>query len=149
MWVPLERVDGSIHVIMDDPHNILKRDTIENILKTKAVKYDVALPEDIIKFINLFYSTNEEDQSISDILGRLVSDEEVEEDEGEVISESDSVIMQIVIRSLTTHMQGAHLTFTSNQILRRKTWKSVTELTGNACFIRPFRTITGPLSFHE
>jgi len=96
MWVPLQRVEGSIHVIMDDPHNILKRDTIESILKTKAVKYDVALPEDIIKFINLFYSTSEEDQSISDILGRLVSDEEYEEDEGEVISESDSVIMQIV-----------------------------------------------------
>ena len=96
MWVPLERVDGNIHVIMDDPYNILKRDTIESILKTKAVKYDVALPEDIIKFINLFYSTNEEDQSISEILGRLVSDEEADEDDSEVITESDSVIMQIV-----------------------------------------------------
>ena len=99
MWVPLQRVDGgSIHVIMDDPYNILKRDTIESILKTKKVKYDVALPEDIIKFINLFYSTNEDDQSISEILGRLVSDEEAEyeDDESEVITESDSVIMQIV-----------------------------------------------------
>ena len=99
MWVPLQRVDGgSIHVIMDDPYNILKRDTIESILKTKKVKYDVALPEDIIKFINLFYSTNEDDQSISEILGRLGSDEEAEDedDESEVISESDSVIMQIV-----------------------------------------------------
>ncbi|MGZ6249634.1 MAG: ATPase, T2SS/T4P/T4SS family, partial [Syntrophales bacterium] len=96
MWVPLERVDGNIHVIMDDPYNILKRDTIESILKTKAVKYDVGLPEDIIKYINLFYSTNEDDQSITDILGRLVSDEEADEDEGEVITESDSVIMQIV-----------------------------------------------------
>ena len=99
MWVPLQRVDGgSIHVIMDDPYNILKRDTIESILKTKKVKYDVALPEDIIKFINLFYSTNEDDASISEILGRLSSDEEAEDedDESEVISESDSVIMQIV-----------------------------------------------------
>ncbi len=99
MWVPLQRVDGSIHVIMDDPYNILKRDTIESILKTKAVKYDVALPEDIIKYINLFYSTNEDNQSMTEILGRLVSDEEAEEDEGdegEVVTESDSVIMQIV-----------------------------------------------------
>ena len=96
MWVPLQRVDGSIHVIMDDPYNILKRDTIESILKTKAVRYDVALPDDIIKYINLFYSTNEDDQSITEILGRHVSDEEAEEDEGEVITESDSVIMQIV-----------------------------------------------------
>jgi type II secretory ATPase GspE/PulE/Tfp pilus assembly ATPase PilB-like protein/putative methionine-R-sulfoxide reductase with GAF domain len=96
MWVPLQRVDGSIHVIMDDPYNILKRDTIESILKTKAVKYDVALSEDIIKYINLFYSTSEDDQSITEILGRLVSDDEAEEDEGEVVTESDSVIMQIV-----------------------------------------------------
>jgi len=96
MWVPLESVDGRIHIIMDDPHNILKRDTIESILKTKAVKYDVALPEDIIKFINLFYSTNEDIQSMTDILGALVSDEEAEEDEGEVVTETDSVIMQIV-----------------------------------------------------
>jgi type II secretory ATPase GspE/PulE/Tfp pilus assembly ATPase PilB-like protein/GAF domain-containing protein len=99
MWVPLQRVDGSIHVIMDDPYNILKRDTIESILKTKAVKYDVALPEDIIKYINLFYSTNEDAQSMTEILGRLVSDEEAEEDEwdeDEVVTESDSVIMQIV-----------------------------------------------------
>jgi type II secretory ATPase GspE/PulE/Tfp pilus assembly ATPase PilB-like protein len=96
MWVPLQRVDGSIHVIMDDPYNILKRDTIESILKTKAVRYDVALPDDIVKYINLFYSTSEDDQSISDILGRLVSDDEADEDEGEVVTESDSVIMQIV-----------------------------------------------------
>lgn len=96
MWVPLETVDGRIHVIMDDPKNILKRDTIESILKTKAVKYDVAFPEDIIKFINLFYSATEDVQSITDILGGLVSDEEAEEDEGEVVTESDSIIMQIV-----------------------------------------------------
>ncbi|HET6459194.1 MAG TPA: GspE/PulE family protein [Syntrophales bacterium] len=96
MWVPFETVDGRIHVIMDDPKNILKRDTIESILKTKAVKYDVAFPEDIIKFINLFYSATEDVQSITDILGGLVSDEEAEEDEGEVVTESDSIIMQIV-----------------------------------------------------
>jgi len=34
----------------------LKRDTIENLLKTKKVKYDVALPEDILKYINLFFT---------------------------------------------------------------------------------------------
>ena len=34
---------------------LLKRDTIESLLKTKKIKYDVALEEDIIKYINLFY----------------------------------------------------------------------------------------------
>jgi type II secretory ATPase GspE/PulE/Tfp pilus assembly ATPase PilB-like protein/GAF domain-containing protein len=97
MWVPLEKVDGHIHVIMDDPNNILKRDTIESILKTKAVKYDVALTEDIVKYINMFFAAHDEDHSINDILGKLDSEEAIDEEEdGEVITESDSVIMQIV-----------------------------------------------------
>ncbi|HVO68093.1 MAG TPA: GspE/PulE family protein [Syntrophales bacterium] len=97
LWVPIGRVEGNIHVIMDDPNNILKRDTIENILKTKAVKYDVALNEVIIKYINLFFASPGDEHSISDILGRLEAEDEAEEEEnGEVISESDSVIMQIV-----------------------------------------------------
>ncbi len=44
LWVPLEKKDGIIHIIVDDPNNILKRDMIENLLKTKAVRYDVSLP---------------------------------------------------------------------------------------------------------
>jgi type II secretory ATPase GspE/PulE/Tfp pilus assembly ATPase PilB-like protein len=97
LWVPLEKKDGNIHVIVDDPNNILKRDTIESILKTKAVKYDVALTEDILKYINLFFASHEDESSINDLLGKLDSDEEVEDEEGEdVITESDSVIMQLV-----------------------------------------------------
>jgi type II secretory ATPase GspE/PulE/Tfp pilus assembly ATPase PilB-like protein/GAF domain-containing protein len=97
MWVPLEKVDGSVHVIMEDPNNILKRDTIESILKTKAVKYDVALTEDIIKYINLFFSSPEDEHSLNDIIGKIDHDEEVDiEEDGEVVTESDSIIMQIV-----------------------------------------------------
>jgi len=97
MWVPLEKMDGNVHVIMEDPNNILKRDTIESILKTKAVKYDVALTEDIIKYINLFFSSHEEEHSLNDILGKIDHDEEDDiEEDGEVVTESDSVIMQIV-----------------------------------------------------
>jgi type II secretory ATPase GspE/PulE/Tfp pilus assembly ATPase PilB-like protein/GAF domain-containing protein len=97
LWVPLEKKDGYIQVIVDDPNNILKRDTIESILKTKAVKYDVALTEDILKYINLFFSSHDDESSISDILGKLDSEEETEEEEGDdAITESDSVIMQLV-----------------------------------------------------
>ncbi|MCX5853896.1 MAG: GspE/PulE family protein [Deltaproteobacteria bacterium] len=97
LWVPLEKKDGNIHIIVDDPNNILKRDTIESILKTKAVKYDVALTEDILKYINLFFASHEDESSINDLLGKLDSDEEAEDEEGEdVVTESDSVIMQLV-----------------------------------------------------
>jgi len=98
IWVPLEKIDNNIHVIVDDPNNILKRDAIENLLKTKKVKYDVALPEDILKYINLFFQTGDLESSFTDLLGKLDDEERTVEDEetGDVITESDSVIMQLV-----------------------------------------------------
>ncbi len=96
LWVPLERVEGNIRVIVDDPNNILKRDTIESLLKTKAVKYDVAFTDDIIRYINYFYQSPEDESTFTDLLGRLDKEEDVEADEGDVITESDSVIMQLV-----------------------------------------------------
>jgi len=98
LWVPLEKKEGNIHVIIDDPNNILKRDTIESLLKTKQVKYDVALPEDIIKFINLFYHSPEDEHSFTELLGRMEDEDVAVEDEesGELVTESDSVIMQLV-----------------------------------------------------
>ena len=99
LWVPIEKVNGTIHVLVDDPNNILKRDMIESLLKTKNIKYDVAFSEDIVKFINYFYQSPEDETSISDILGKLDADSEngeEEEESGEVVTESDSVIMQLV-----------------------------------------------------
>ncbi len=96
LWVPIERVDGNVRIIVDDPNNILKKDTIESLLKTKAVRYDVAMPDDIIRYINYFYQTPEDESTLTDLLGKLDTTEEVEEEEGDVVSESDSVIMQLV-----------------------------------------------------
>ncbi len=98
LWVPLGKIDGKIQIIVDDPNNILKRDMIESLLKTKAVKYDVSLAEDIIKYINLFYQASSDDSSINDILGKLENTEVYNEDDddSDSITESDSVIMQVV-----------------------------------------------------
>ncbi len=98
LWIPLEKVDGKIRVLVDNPGDILKRDMIESLLKTKKVIYDVALKEDILKFISAMYQqSGANEQSIGDLLGRL-DDEEVveEEEEGELVSETDSVITQLV-----------------------------------------------------
>ncbi len=97
LWVPLEKKNGKIKVIIDDPNNVLKQDMIENLLRTRAVEYDVALYDDILKFINHFYQAGDNVDSISDIIGKLDTEEEFEEEENE-ITESDSVIMQLVNR---------------------------------------------------
>ena len=102
VWVPLDRVDGRIRVLVDDPTNIIKRDTIEGLLKTKAVKYDISFADDILRYIDRFYSSPQDNTSIDDILGKLDQDAEViEEENGEIITESHSVIMQLVNKIIT------------------------------------------------
>ncbi len=98
LWVPLEKNEGYIHVIVDDPNNILKRDAIENLLKTKKVKYDVALPDDILKFINLFFHSSDDEHSFTELLGKLDDEDRGFDDEegSDLVTESDSVIMQLV-----------------------------------------------------
>jgi len=97
MWVPLGKKDGKIRVIIDDPNNVLKQDMIENLLRTRAVEYDVALYDDILKFINHFYQAGGTTDSITDIIGKLDAEDEREAEE-DAITESDSVIMQLVNR---------------------------------------------------
>ncbi len=98
LWVPLEKKDGVIRIIVDNPNNILKRDMIENLLKTKSVRYDVSLPDDIVKFINHFFQSPEDKSSITDILGILdaAGNEQEEEEDVGAINGSDSGIMQLV-----------------------------------------------------
>ncbi len=59
LCVPLNKSNGKINVVVDDPANIVKRESIEGLLKTKAVKYAVSLTEDILKYIDRFYSSDE------------------------------------------------------------------------------------------
>lgn len=58
-------------MIIDDPQNIIKRDAIENLLKSKSIKYDVALKEDILKYIDFFFRENVEEATFTDLLGKL------------------------------------------------------------------------------
>ncbi len=97
LWVPLEKIEGDIHVIIDDPHDILKRDAIESLLKTKAIRYDVSFKDDIVKYINYFFQSETDESSFTDLLGKLeVSDHSFEEDGEEGVKESDSAIIQLV-----------------------------------------------------
>ncbi len=56
LWVPLGRRRDKIVVVVDNPDDIIKKDVIENILKTKSVEYLRATRKDIGKFIEYFYN---------------------------------------------------------------------------------------------
>ncbi|MCX5827824.1 MAG: GspE/PulE family protein [Deltaproteobacteria bacterium] len=79
LWAPLGKEAGRIRVVIDDPDNLLKKDMIENLLRTKEVDYYPATKEDILKYINHFYGIDE--------AARL---------NGLGVSESDSKIVRLV-----------------------------------------------------
>jgi type II secretory ATPase GspE/PulE/Tfp pilus assembly ATPase PilB-like protein len=106
LWVPIAKVGQNIQVILDNPQNILKLDTIQSILKTKAIQYDVAFEEDILKYINYFFSGDSADSSIEDILGKVELDREVEDDSAEEIQESDNLIIQLVNKIINGAIQA-------------------------------------------
>jgi type II secretory ATPase GspE/PulE/Tfp pilus assembly ATPase PilB-like protein/GAF domain-containing protein len=97
LWVPLDKSGGVIRVLVDDPNNILKRDSIMHLLKTKMLKFEVALAEDILKFINYFFSIPTGESTFKELLGKMETVDEVDEaSDEEVVTESDSSIVQLV-----------------------------------------------------
>lgn len=91
LWVPLESRGGKIVVIVDNPNNIIKRDIIENILKTKSVEYVSATKQDIWKFIEYFYDVGEpEEEDGSQING------EAKKDRLPGVSEADLSVVKLV-----------------------------------------------------
>jgi len=84
LWIPLDKQGGKVTVVVDDPQNILKRDAIESLLKTKAVDYCVASKEDILLFIDHFFGVE------------TAGNDEAKKDDHPSISESDSNIVRLV-----------------------------------------------------
>ncbi|HYA15523.1 MAG TPA: ATPase, T2SS/T4P/T4SS family [Syntrophales bacterium] len=92
LWIPFEEVGGFIHIIVEDPHDLQKRKIIENTLNSSDVKYDVALPEDIIRFINHAYEPEVAEPDESDISEDYDSDKTGEA----VIKDSEEDMMQLM-----------------------------------------------------
>ncbi len=60
LWTPLKVVKGKIHVITADPSDYIRKKKIEEILETSSIQYEVAIPDDILKFIHRFYDSDSE-----------------------------------------------------------------------------------------
>ncbi len=50
-WVPLKREAGAVVVLVDDPHDLAKVDSVERALKNQKVKLAVGFRSDILRFI--------------------------------------------------------------------------------------------------
>ena len=120
LWMPLKEEGSNLIVLIDDPHDIQKRDAIEqwvkfNYARAKKVEYWVSLPEDIIQFINSATQTVKESVKeeaptwgggtvqvesvdIQDLIGEMEEGIETDEDTQESfdeVKESDSKVVQL------------------------------------------------------
>ncbi|OPZ88231.1 MAG: Type II secretion system protein E [bacterium ADurb.Bin429] len=100
-WVPLDGDDGTIRVAIDDPDNVLKHDAITVLYRGAKIRYCVALPDDIHKYIARFFNKAEAasiDQIIESLDASVESDIMLEEEDA--YAETDNEIVQLVNRVL-------------------------------------------------
>ena len=95
-WCPLELSGSRIVVIIDNPDDMIRRDEIQALLKTKAVDFRPADKDDIFKFIHHFYSKMGGEAELRDIIGKGIQDEFGPVDDEPEITETDNVVPQIM-----------------------------------------------------
>ncbi|NVM20516.1 MAG: GspE/PulE family protein [Desulfobacterales bacterium] len=96
-WVPIGKDDNEKVVIaIDNPFHLQKIDMIKPLFAGKPIVFHVALREDILKYINLFFQGKKEQKNIDEILGQLAVEEEEIEDAERSVTEEDSAIVQLV-----------------------------------------------------
>lgn len=95
-WVPIGKDEDKIIVAIDNPFHLQKIDMIKPLFAGQPLAFHVALREDILSFINLFFQQEAEQRDIDDILGQLAVEEEEIEVAEKGVSDEDSAVVQLV-----------------------------------------------------
>ena len=115
-WLPIKREGDVVTVAVDDPHDLLKIDMIEAVLRPSKVILAVAVRERILRVLESVASPDGRQESVVDILGEVaaepVTDESVEIGTTE-ISENDSMVVrlanQIIVDAHRARASDIHL----------------------------------------
>ncbi|MBI4000217.1 MAG: type II/IV secretion system protein [Nitrospira defluvii] len=109
-WVPLRRQGNEIEVLIDDPHNPDKLLDVRRAFPGQTLSYRVGLRRDIEQCLSAVLG-RESDEAITDILGELVSEAQLEEQQNATIAaitENDSAIVRLANQIITeAYRQGA------------------------------------------
>jgi type II secretory ATPase GspE/PulE/Tfp pilus assembly ATPase PilB-like protein len=99
LWVPLARENGTVRILVDDPQQLDKIDSIKSLIPAEHYELAVGLKQDIIEFLDYFYGTpaEHEEGSIDELLGKLETiDTDEPEDSTDLLTENDNTIVQLV-----------------------------------------------------
>jgi len=116
LWLPLKREDGHVVVLIDNPQDLQKVDSIHQVLKGQKVKFVVGLPKDILMFLGTASGEFASKDSISNILGDLQAEDAPEKSEdaaGMDLDENDSSIIrlanQVITDAYKAHASDIHI----------------------------------------
>jgi type II secretory ATPase GspE/PulE/Tfp pilus assembly ATPase PilB-like protein len=109
-WVPLSWGKSHVEILVDDPRDLRKTDHIRALMANQKLRFSVGIKEDVIKYIERFFSTDKYPESIDNTLDNIDSfmpdvSFEVEEEteiEKDVVDESSSQIVKLVDQILIT-----------------------------------------------
>ncbi len=96
-WVPLRRQESKVEVLIDDPHNPDKLLDVRRAFPGQTLEYRVGLRADIERVLSAVCGRDLDDP-ITDILGELVSEAQLEEQQNATIAaitENDSAIVRL------------------------------------------------------
>jgi type II secretory ATPase GspE/PulE/Tfp pilus assembly ATPase PilB-like protein len=97
LWLPLRRDDRGLTVLVDNPQDIQKIDTIQQLLPRHKINLAVGLRRDILMFLGAASGELTPKGSLGEILGDLKSDEGSDRDEISTteLDENDSAIIRL------------------------------------------------------
>jgi type II secretory ATPase GspE/PulE/Tfp pilus assembly ATPase PilB-like protein len=114
-WIPLRREnDGSVLILIDNPQDLQKVDSINQLLKGVKVKFAVALRHDVTTFIKLAAGELDSKGNISELLGELRPEDAPEQfQDGGDVDENDSTIIrlanQIIMDAYRSRSSDIHI----------------------------------------
>src|SRR4030095_2096291 len=114
-WLPLRREDGAIVVLIDNPQDLQRVDSVSQALKNRKVKWAVGLRKDILLFLNQVSGEGASKDSIGTILGDLRAEDgadTLDVGAGEV-DENDSAVIrlanQIIVDAYKARASDIHI----------------------------------------
>ncbi len=109
-WVPLRRQGNEVEVLIDDPHDPDKLQDVRRAFPGQSLSYRVGLRRDIELYLRAVVG-RESGEAITEILGVLVSEAQLEEQQNATIAaitENDSAIVRLANQIITdAYRQGA------------------------------------------
>ena len=114
-WLPLRREDGAVVVLIDNPQDLQRVDSVSQALKNRRVKWAVGLRKDILLFLNQVSGEGAGRDSIGTIIGDLRAEDVADTLElgaGE-LDENDSAVIrlanQIIVDAYKARASDIHI----------------------------------------